>query len=137
MPGKAVPVLWIVVLFCSLTAKGIPVVRLQPGMVIRESVIISRESYLLNAPAGLSDALITIEGKNIVVDFDQAILQGSNDKSRPDEMYGLALRIKKGSGNITIRNAGIHGYKVAILADSVDNLVIDHCDLSYNWRQHL
>jgi parallel beta-helix repeat protein len=50
---------------------------------------------------------------------------------------GLSILVKKGSKNITIKNAEIHGYKVAILADSVKNITIDNCDLSYNWRQHL
>jgi len=35
-------------LFC-FTAKAIPVIRLQAGMVIRESVTISRENYTLDA----------------------------------------------------------------------------------------
>ena len=124
-------------LLLGFHAKAIPVIRLQPGLTIRESVIISRENYSLNAKSSLSEALIIIEGKDIIVDFNQSVLQGSNDKIRPDEFYGLSLLIKKGSKNITIKNAFIHGYKVTILADSVDNLTIDNCDLSYNWRQHL
>jgi parallel beta-helix repeat protein len=129
-------VFFVLLLWC-FTAQAIPTVRLQAGMVIKESVIISRENYALNAKPSLTDALIIIEGKDIVVDFNQAVLQGSNDKTYPNEFYGLALLIKKGSRNITIRNAAIHGYKIAIMADSVENLVIDHCDLGYNWRQHL
>lgn len=112
-------------------------IDLTPGMVIRNSVTINQRSYALPAAADISKPLLTIEGNNITVDFNQAILQGSGDKIRPDELYGLAVLVKKGSKNITIRNAFIHGYKVAIFADSVDNLTIDHCDLSYNWRQHL
>jgi parallel beta-helix repeat protein len=112
-------------------------IRLQPGMVIRESSTIIRDRYALNAKTNLTDALIEIEGNNIVIDFNASVLQGSNDTDRPDEMYGLAIRIRKGSRNITIKNAFIHGYKIAILADSVENLVINNCDLSYNWRQHL
>lgn len=124
-------------LLLGFHAKAIPVIRLQPGLTIKQSVIISRENYSLNASPSLSDALIIIEGTDIIVDFNQSVLQGSNDKTRPDEFYGLSVLIKKGSKNITIKNAFIHGYKVAILADSVDNLTIDNCDLSYNWRQHL
>ena len=124
-------------LLFDFTAIAIPTVRLQAGMVIRESVIISRENYSINAKTSLSAALIVIDGQNIVVDFNQSVLQGSNDKTNPNEFYGLAIQIKKGSKNITIKNAGIHGYKVAILADSIENLVIDNCNLSYNWRQHL
>lgn len=67
----------------------------------------------------------------------EVVLQGSNDKTRPDEFYGVAIHVQPGSKNITIRNANIHGYKIAILADSVDRLTIENCDLSYNYRQEL
>jgi parallel beta-helix repeat protein len=45
--------------------------------------------------------------------------------------------IKPGSKNITLRNANIHGYKVAVMADSVEKLTISNCNLSYNYRQQL
>lgn len=131
--------LWICLcfLFIGFISNASPTIRLQAGLIIKESVTISREHYALNAKANMGEALIIIDGKDIVVDFNQAVLQGSNDKTRPDEFYGLSLLIKKGSKNITIKNAAIHGFKVAILADSIENLTIDNCDLSYNWRQHL
>jgi len=112
-------------------------VELTSGMVIKTSVTILPHTYTLATSADLKKPLLTIEGNNITVDFSKAVVQGSADRSRPDEFYGLAILVKKGSKNITIKNAFIHGYKVAILADSVENLTIDHCDLSYNWRQHL
>jgi parallel beta-helix repeat protein len=112
-------------------------VDLKAGMVIKTSVTINTNTYYLNAPAGLQQSLIVIDGNDITVDFNNAVLQGSNDKTRPDEMYGLAILIKKGSKNIVLKNANIQGYKIAILADSVANLAINNCDLSYNWRQHL
>jgi nitrous oxidase accessory protein NosD len=123
--------------FLSLSAAVFANVDLKAGMVITGSVTINANRYTLNASADLKQPLLVIDGNNITVDFNQAILQGSNDKSQPDEFYGLAILVKKGSKNITIKNAEIHGYKVAILADSVTNITIDNCDLSYNWRQHL
>jgi parallel beta-helix repeat protein len=125
------------ILFSLLASATTPTIRLQAGMIISESVTIGRENYSLNAKPILSEALIEIAGNNIVVDFNNAVLQGSNDKDRSDEFYGLAIRIRKGSKNITIKNAVVHGYKIAILADSVERLTIEHSDLSYNWRQHL
>ncbi|NCI51136.1 hypothetical protein GWC95_14480 [Sediminibacterium roseum] len=112
-------------------------VDLKAGMVITSSVTIHANRYALNAPEELQKPLIIIEGSNITVDFNHAVLQGSNDKSRPDEFYGLAILIKKGSKNITLKNAEVHGYKVAVMADSVQNITIENCDLSYNWRQQL
>ncbi len=112
-------------------------VELTSGMVVRSSVSFTAKKYYINAPKESGVPVLIIEGKNIVVDFNGAILQGSNDIGRPDDMYGLAICIKKGSENILIKNANIHGYKIGILADSVRNLTIDQSDLSYNWRQHL
>src|SRR6478735_9723147 len=112
-------------------------VDLKAGMIIKTSVTVNPNTYYLNAPADLKQSLLIIEGNDITVDFNHALIQGSNDKTRPDEFYGLAILIKKGSRNIVIKNAVIHGFKVAILADSVQNLSISNCDLSYNWRQHL
>lgn len=112
-------------------------VDLTEGMVISRSVTVNAKTFSLNAPAGKFEPLIVISGSNITVDFNHAVLQGSNDKTCPDEFYGIAVLVKKGSKNIVIRNAEIHGYKIAIMADSVSNLTIYNSDLSYNYRQHL
>ena len=84
----------------------------------------------------MTRSVIIIEGNNIIVDFNNAILKGSNKKTSPDEFFGVAVFIKGGK-NITIRNLKAKGYKVALLARDVTNLTIDNCDFSYNYRQHL
>lgn len=114
-----------------------PGIRLQKGMIITSSVTIENTTYLLNADTSLQIPLITIEGKNITVDFSHATLQGSNDVSQPNAFYGLAILIKKGSQNIIVKNASIRGFKIAVMADSVTNLSISNCNFSYNYRQHL
>lgn len=129
-----VPVCLFLLCYSSLCAQSI---ELKAGMVIKTSATVQATKYFLNAPANNKEPLLTIEGNDITLDFNHAVLQGSNDKTRPDEFYGLSILIKKGSKNITIKNAEIHGYKIAIMADSVRNLTITNCDLSYNWRQHL
>jgi parallel beta-helix repeat protein len=69
------------------------------------------------------------------VDFNGAVLQGSNNRKRPDESYGVAIHII-GSG-ITIKNAVVRGYKVAIMGKGLRNSKIEDCNFSYNFRQHL
>jgi nitrous oxidase accessory protein NosD len=123
-------------LLCLITLAS-PIVRLKKGMVIRSSVTISTSTYLINANSALTTPLLIIEGNNIIVDFNNAVLQGSNDKDKPNEFYGLAILIKAGSKNVSLKNANIHGYKVAVMADSVQNLTIENCNLSYNYRQQL
>ncbi len=127
-------VVCLLVFFSSSLANS---VDLKAGMVIRASVTINANTYYLNAPENLKEPLLVIDGNDITVDFNQSVLQGSNNKTRPDEFYGLAILVKKGSKNITIKNASIHGYVIAIMADGVTQLTISNCNLSYNWRQQL
>ncbi|MCB0569674.1 MAG: right-handed parallel beta-helix repeat-containing protein [Phaeodactylibacter sp.] len=105
-------------------------------MAINTSTIIKPGDYNLNGADSLDQPLIVIEGSDITVDFNGAQIRGSNDKQWPDEYYGLAVLVRNGR-NITIRNLKARGYKVALMAEGVDSLTLENCDLSYNYRQHL
>ncbi len=111
--------------------------RLKAGQHISESLVIEQDNYFIEADSSLQLPLIHISGKNLVIDFNQSTLNGTNHPERPDLMKGLAIQIDKGSENITIKNLSIHGYKIAFLADSVLKLSIIHCDFSYNYRPKL
>ncbi len=114
---------------------AVPPLALVKGMIIKSSVLIKKANYRLNAIDSLKTPLIIIEGNNITVDFNKSVLKGSNDKQFPNEFYGLAILIK--GNNITIKNATIAGFKVAVLAEGCKNLTIEFCDFSYNYRQQL
>ena len=109
---------------------------LKKGMVIRSSMKIKKATYRLDGFDSLQRAVILVEGNNLVIDFNQAILQGSSNKKNPDAFYGLAILVKNGR-NITIKNLKAKGYKVALMALHVEGLKIENCDFSYNYRQHL
>lgn len=79
---------------------------------------------------------IRIAGNGRVFDFAGATLAGSPEGTAPDAFAGTAILIE-GGRDITIRNARIRGFKVAIHAIGVERLTIEGCDLSGNWRQHL
>ncbi|HEY0680384.1 MAG TPA: right-handed parallel beta-helix repeat-containing protein [Chitinophagaceae bacterium] len=118
-------------------------ITLKEGMKINSSVKVRRDVYAINAKSDLAAGttsnqipILEISGNDIVVDFNNALLKGSNEKQLPDEFYGLAIMVKGGK-NITIRNLSIRGYKVALMAVDVEGLVIENCDLSYNYRKHL
>lgn len=110
-------------------------VPLSKGMVISHSVSIKRSIYKLNAGNSLQKSVIAIKGNNIVVDFNGAVLEGNIDSERPDKFNGVALYIT--GTHITIKNAVIRGYKIAILGRHLHDTRIENCDLSYNYRQHL
>jgi len=79
---------------------------------------------------------IRITGNGRVVDFAGAELVGSPEGTAPDAYAGTGIVIE-GGRDITIRNARLRGFKVAIHARGVERLTIEGCDLSGNWRQRL
>ncbi|MGE5108691.1 MAG: right-handed parallel beta-helix repeat-containing protein, partial [Sphingobacteriales bacterium] len=109
---------------------------LSKNMHITSSVVIKKNTYRLNAAYDFEESIIIIEGNNITIDFNNSVLIGSNDKKFPNEFYGTGIIIKSGK-NITIKNANIKGFKIALLARNIDGLTIENCDFSYNYRQHL
>src|ERR1035437_317991 len=111
-------------------------VPLTKGMVITSSIKIIKADYKINGYDSLKQGIITIEGNNITVDFNGAELKGSNDKQWPNEFYGIAIFIKGGK-NIVLKNANIHGFMVAVMGRDVENLTIQNCNFSYNYRQKL
>lgn len=105
-------------------------------MSIKHSIKIKKTIYKIDAFENLEQPVIIIEGNNLTVDFNNAILKGSNSKKNPDEFFGIAILIRN-SRNITIKNLKARGYKVALLGRNTENLAVDNCDFSYNYRQHL
>src|SRR5215218_4148617 len=121
------------VLLGSVTASA--QISLKKGMKITQSTIVKKTVYKLNGDTSLEKGVIEIIGNDIVVDFKNATIIGSNDKKGPDQFYGLAILIK--GNNITIKNLVAKGYKVALRAKDVKGLILENCDFSYNYRQHL
>ncbi len=111
-------------------------VELKKGMRITESVKIKPGEYLLTGADSLDQPAIIIEGNNIVLDFNGAVLDGGRAGSLPDAYSGLGVLVKGGE-NIQIKNAVIKGYKVGLMAVGVDSLQILDSDFSYNWRPRL
>lgn len=117
-----------------LTAKGsIPITK---RMVISRSVTIKKSVYKINADPALNSGIIEIKGDNITVDFNGSVLKSEMNMNFPDKFSGVAIYIRGGK-NITIKNAIIKGYKIAVMGRDVHNLKIENCNFSYNFRQHL
>jgi len=106
------------------------------GMKISKSVTVKKGNYKIDADDNFQKPVLIIEGNNITVDFSNTVLKGSNTKKNPDEFFGAAIIIQN-SKNVTIKNLKVRGYKVALIARNTEGLIIDNCDLSYNYRQHL
>jgi parallel beta-helix repeat protein len=111
-------------------------VVLKKGIIITKSVKIKKAIYNLDAYDTLNRSVIIIEGNNIVIDFNNSVLNGNIKKQLPDQFYGTAIIVQNGK-NITIKNLTAKGYKLVVLARNVDRLKIENCDFSYNYCQHL
>lgn len=104
------------------------------GMTITQSIVLEKNTFWLAAADSLAPAL-RIEGDGITVDFNGAVINGGRGKQWPDHFSGTGIVIK--GRNITLKNAVLRGFKVAIFAEGVDSLRLLDCDLSYNWRPRL
>ena len=132
--NKKIACLFVLLLsFAGIQAQEI---MLKKGMTLKRSVKIKKATYALDGHDSLNRPVIVIEGNNIIIDFNKAIMKGSNRKASPNQFFGLAILVRNGR-NITIKNLSARGYKVAIMAQNVEGLKLEHCDFSYNYRQHL
>ena len=111
-------------------------IRLKKGMTISKSVTVSEQIFNINGADSIDEAVLVIEGNDITIDFNGATLQGSNDKSTPDEFYGLGILVQNGK-NITIKNLNVKGYKMGLKAVGIDSLKLENCNFSYNYRPNL
>jgi len=106
------------------------------NMKISRSMKIKKSVYVLDAFEDMTKPVLIIEGDNIVIDFNNTTLKGSNKQKDPDKFFGTAIIIRN-SKNVIIKNLKVKGYKVALLARNVEKLTLDNCDFSYNYRPRL
>jgi parallel beta-helix repeat protein len=109
---------------------------LVPGMKITRSTKIKKAVYSLAAALKNDKGTIVVEGSDIIIDFNNAELNGSTVTQRPDEFSGTGLLIVN-SNNVTIRNLKARGFKLALVAFNATRLTLENCDLSYNYRPQL
>ena len=114
----------------------LPEIMLRPGLVITTSVRIRPGGYRFPAPASLDSAVITIRGSDITVDFQYAMLLGTEPGADPDRGQGVAIRIEGGS-NVQLTHARVRGYKIGILARDVRGLTLLENVASHNWKPRL
>lgn len=118
------------------SSQALPVIELKPGMIIQRSARVKPGVYRIpSAKEDGSDPAIRIRGTDIVLDMAGVTLEGTPQTVDPDKRRGTGIRIA--GENITIKNARVRGYKVGLMARSVDGLRILDSDFSYNWEARL
>jgi len=128
-------IIFLLISFSCKKSKTIKVIELENGLKIRESVTVIPNVYQMNADRNLKESVIKIEGKNLIVDFQGAILQGSNDKEFPDEYYGVGIEVR--GENIEIKNLIVKGYGIGLKVDESKNIKIDSSNFSFMTKYKL
>lgn len=128
------PVFCILSSFAPPFAAQLPLIEPTPGLVITQSVRIKPGTYRL--PAMGEAPLITVRGSDITIDFQGAVLEGSDPEADPDTYAGTAILVDDADG-VTIRNAVIRGYRIAVRGRGADRLRLTRNDFSHNWKQRL
>jgi len=106
------------------------------GLVISRTMSLRPGVYQIRAPVNMDSAAIVIRGSDITVDFCGVVLVGALPNADPDRGAGVAILVD-GGANVTLKNARIRGYKVAIRARGTRNLRLLDNDLSFNWKPRL
>ncbi|HEV3023823.1 MAG TPA: right-handed parallel beta-helix repeat-containing protein [Pirellulales bacterium] len=82
------------------------------------------------------DGVLHIRGDGITVDFQGATLDGAAPDAKPDAFHGRGIVIESSKG-VVLRNLTLRGYKLAVYCRDCQDLTIEGCNFSDNWKQHL
>lgn len=110
-------------------------IRLKKGLIITRTVQIKSGNYSLASESPEAPVLV-VEGDNIILDFGNTQVRGDQQGQLPNTYSGLGILVRN-SKRVTIRNLRVRGFKVGLMAVNVQNLVLENCDFSYNYRQRL
>jgi parallel beta-helix repeat protein len=108
---------------------------------IDASTVLTRNTNFRNA-CGIKatnpsdEGSLVIQTDNITLDFAGAGMVSMRGFKTPEKGVGRAV-VVRGAKNVTIKNGGIRGFKIAIYAEDAPGLRIENCDVSNNYRQHL
>jgi parallel beta-helix repeat protein len=101
---------------------------LRPGLTVTRSPTIARDSTL-RADAPATGGLITVKGKNIVVDFRNAVIRSGRDEIRArDTLEGTGILVE-GSENVVLKNVNVQGFRFNIRVIDSKNVRVEGCEV--------
>ena len=117
--------------------KPLPVVTVdRDDIEIRTSCLIriAKNTFI---PDDNGNGVLHVTGDNLTVAFhpDSASLRSDAQVGEWDLKTGIGIRIT--GNNVTLRDARVHRYKVGILANGTNNLVVKDCDVSEGYAFRL
>jgi parallel beta-helix repeat protein len=104
------------------------------GLEISHSVRIRPGTYRISDPNGAG--VLIVKADNVTIDFNGAELIGCQADISPDKFSGFGI-VSGGYNNITVKNARIRGFKVAIHIQGGKDIVVENCDVSHNYAMRL
>jgi parallel beta-helix repeat protein len=126
-------------LIALLSCVAVPQDKLPTVLVEHDDTEIARSCTVDTNSTVLVDAngdgLIHVVGSDIVVQFARTPFTGSAPNVPPDEYKGIGVRVS--GKNVTLRGAIVQGFKAGIVANKCDGLVLEGCEVSNNYHQHL
>ncbi len=117
--------------------------RAQPILTLeRDDTVIDR-SCTLRIPPGLiipdanNNGVVHITTPGVIVRFERgSILRGAPDDATPDTLTGHAIRVDT-ADDVQLENLDIRGFKLGVIGDKCDSLVIHQAAFSHMYRQRL
>jgi parallel beta-helix repeat protein len=120
-------------LTANLDAQDRPFITLKSGMTIESGAFVNPLEYVCYDSIWKT---ITITGENYTLDFSGTTLWGASDAAEPDQYKGIAFIIKNAK-NIRINNLRIHRFHTAVYIENAEEIYLNNCDFSYNYRPRL
>ncbi len=114
-----------------------------PTLVISgDNTVISKSCVVVIPPGAIladadSDGVLHVAADDITIVFAPgSVLRGSAETLAPERRSGVGIRVRD-RRRVTIRNAHVHGFKVAVHASTASGLVVEDADLSDNFAERL
>lgn len=101
---------------------------------IKTSETFVRSRVKVEEPWSTGSFQIRTDG--VTVDFADSEIIGSTADTPPSKYSLVAISVINAK-NVTIKNAKVRGFRIAISAQYASGLTIENCDVSNNFRQHL
>ncbi|MDP5172166.1 MAG: hypothetical protein NWR72_18125 [Bacteroidia bacterium] len=101
------------------------------GMSIRKSAFVREGTYFIPGIDSTASAVLTILGRDLVIDFQGAVLQGANSNEEKGGYSGVAIFVDQAS-HVTLKNLTIRGYKTGLACKSCEDLVLENVILADN-----
>jgi len=111
-----------------------PELRLTAPRVIDCDTKLHHRAILVDYPA--EEGALVIRTDGVTLDLSCRDLIGGAGSLPPDQYVGRGIVVRD-ARNVTIRNAKIRGFRIAIYAENAPGLTIETCDVSDNYRQRL